>query len=104
MTIVARNFRTRNGSAEVDLIGREGPTLVFIEVKTRASEDFGAPEEAVDREKRRRLVRAASEYLRRCRADESSARFDIVSVTGYDKPSIRHFADAFRPFQDSSTL
>ena len=104
MTIIARNFRTRNGSAEVDLVARQGSTLVFVEVKTRATDDFGAPEEAVDNEKRRRLVRAASEYLRRCKADESSARFDIVSVTGHDRPSIRHIPDAFRPFQVTSTV
>lgn len=101
--MVARNYRTRNGSAEVDLVARQGTTLVFVEVKTRATETFGAPEEAVDREKRRRLVRAASEYLRRCRAEEGGVRFDIVSVTGFEKPSIRHIVDAFRPFQSAST-
>src|SRR5262245_9963474 len=64
-TIVARNYRTRTGSAEADLVGWDEATLVFVEVKSRASEAHGSPEQAVDAEKRRRLMRAASEYIRR---------------------------------------
>ena len=52
---------------EIDLVARAGETLVFVEVKTRRGEDFGRPAEAVDRDKRRALSRAAIRYLRRLR-------------------------------------
>lgn len=95
--IVGRNYRTKNGSAEVDLIAKDGDTLVFVEVKTRASEEFGAPEAAVDHEKHRRIVRAATEYIRRADTDPDKTRFDIVSVTWGDGERVSHYPDAFRP-------
>ena len=52
--VVARNYRTLSGSGELDLVAWDGPTLAFVEVKARASVEFGAPEGAVDAEKRRR--------------------------------------------------
>ena len=55
-TVVARNYRPPSGPGEIDLVVWEGGKLVFVEVKTRASEAFGAPESAVDEEKRVRLV------------------------------------------------
>src|SRR5215471_19210172 len=54
-TVVARNYRTRSGSGEIDLVAWDGPRLAFIEVKTRAAAEFGAPESAVDPEKRDRV-------------------------------------------------
>jgi putative endonuclease len=77
-TIVARNRRARGG--ELDLIGWDGPVLAFIEVKTRTSGDVARPEDAVTREKQRRIARAAREYLRRIRKEPEAHRFDIVSV------------------------
>jgi len=59
-TVVARNYRTRNRFAEVDLIARDGEFLVFVEVKSRATEEFGEPDRAVDAEKQRNLQRAAA--------------------------------------------
>jgi len=59
--VVARNYRPPSGPGEIDLVVREGGKLEFVEVKTRASEAFGAPESAVDEEKRVRLVWAATE-------------------------------------------
>jgi putative endonuclease len=104
MTVVARNFRTRNGSAEVDLIAADGSTVVFVEVKTRATEAFGAPEQAVDLEKQRRIARAANEYLRRRNLEAAVARFDIVSVVYGAEPALRHLRDAFRPVPGYGTF
>jgi len=64
-TVVARNYRPPSGSGEIDLVAWEGERLAFIEVKTRATEEFGSPDSAVDREKRTRLIWAAMEYARR---------------------------------------
>ncbi|MBL8175082.1 MAG: YraN family protein [Bryobacterales bacterium] len=94
-TIVARNYRTRSGSGEVDLIGWDGESIAFIEVKTRATEDYGAPERAVDPEKQRHILIAARDYLRRTDIDWDLARFDIVSVVLTSPPGIRLEKDAF---------
>ena len=94
-TVVARNYRPRDRSGEIDLVAWDGPTLAFIEVKTRSSEDFGSPESAVDGEKRRRLIRAAGDYLRRARLDPGCARFDVVSVIWGPAVEIRLEKDAF---------
>src|SRR6266705_7228630 len=79
MVIVARNYRPASGAGEIDLIGWDGDRLAFVEVKSRASGDFGAPERAVDEEKQRFLDRAAREYARRAGVDWNRVRFDIVS-------------------------
>src|SRR5947209_16776140 len=65
MTVVARNYRTATGSAEADLVAWDSDTLVFVEVKTRATADFGPPDRAVGSSKRETLVRAAADYARR---------------------------------------
>ena len=93
--IVARNYKTRGGTAEVDLITEDAGTLVFVEVKTRASDRFGAPEEAVDAEKRRRIVRGASHYLVHADEQREKVRFDIVTVLFGDTLHIEHISDAF---------
>ncbi|HUK15873.1 MAG TPA: YraN family protein [Bryobacteraceae bacterium] len=94
-TIVARNYRPRSGFGEIDLVAWHGPTLAFIEVKTRASEDFGAPETAVDTEKRDRLARAARDYARRAGIEWQRTRFDVVSVVLSRRPRIDWQRDAF---------
>jgi putative endonuclease len=94
-TIVARNFRTRTGSAEVDLIAWDGPDLVFVEVKSRANEDFGAPDRAVDPQKQKNLISVATEYIRRRGIAWDLVRFDIVSVIFLQRPTIKHIKDAF---------
>jgi len=94
--IVARNYRSRTTKGETDLIGWDGDYLAFIEVKTRASEDFGRPEEAVDSAKRGHLIRAAKDYVRRAGVDYNRIRFDIVSVVlGAAEPRIRLLKGAF---------
>jgi putative endonuclease len=94
-SIVARNYRGRNGGVEVDLIGWDGPALVFVEVKSRATEEFGTPEEAVDHEKQVRLIRAAGEYIHRRGVGWKQVRFDVVSVLFGDKTALTHIQDAF---------
>src|SRR5919204_6192662 len=61
--ILLRNFRGRSGG-EIDVVCRDNDTLVFVEVKTRAREDFGRPFEAVDREKQKRISRGGLAWLR----------------------------------------
>lgn len=92
-TVVARNYRMAGGGAEADLVAREGEALVFVEVKTRTSEDCGAPERAIGIEKQRHMVRAALDYARRADIGWRQIRFDIVSVVAGDPPSITHLRD-----------
>ena len=94
--IVARGHRGLIG--EIDLIAVDGRTLVFVEVKTRTSQDAGHPADAVDADKQRRLTRLALSYMKRHDLLENPARFDVVAVTWPDKgsrPVIEHFQDAF---------
>lgn len=93
--VIARNWRTRSGQAEIDLIARKGEALVFVEVKTRETAEYGAPDEAVDREKRRHILRAAAEYLKRADLTWDHARFDVISVLSGPPASIAHIEDAF---------
>jgi putative endonuclease len=95
-TIVARNYRMRSGGGEIDLVAWHAQKLVFVEVKTRASEDYGAPETAVDAEKRANLRRASQEYARRADVDWDKTRFDIVSVVLAKPMRIDWVKDAFR--------
>jgi putative endonuclease len=95
--ILARRFRLADGSGEIDIIGRHGELIVFVEVKTRQTSDFGGPERALGREKEIRLVRAARSYLLKAGADWSQARFDIVTVVVSKPPKVSHYPDAFFP-------
>ncbi|WP_233231577.1 YraN family protein [Tichowtungia aerotolerans] len=80
---------------EIDLIAREGETMVFVEVKTRKTECYGRPAAAVNRDKRRKLSRAAVTFLQKRKLRPPFIRFDIVEVI--DEPSeIRHIENAFQ--------
>jgi putative endonuclease len=94
-TIVARNYRPSAGDAEVDIVARDNGILVFIEVKSRSSTEFGSPERAIDGEKQKRIVRAARSYATRAGLDWSEVRFDTVSIVFTNPPSIVHQQDAF---------
>jgi putative endonuclease len=94
-TVVGRNFRARSGLSELDIIAWEGDTLVFVEVKTRSSAEFGSPERAMDPDKRRKLFRGAREYARRAGVDWSRVRFDIINVLLSKPPDITHYRDVF---------
>lgn len=78
--IVKRNFRTARG--EVDLIALDRGTLVFVEVKARASSAMGVPAEAVDERKQDKIRRAAEWYCARYHTAQRPVRFDVVAVTG----------------------
>jgi putative endonuclease len=95
LTVVARNYRTATGSAEADLVAWDGDTLVFVEVKTRASADFGPPDRAIADEKRRAVMRAAADYARRAGVPPEKLRFDVVNVICSTPPAVTHFRDAF---------
>ena len=95
-TIVARNYRLSSGDAEADLIAREGEDLVIVEVKTRATDEYGSPEQAVNPEKRRHLMRVAREYARKTDTPWEQVRFDIVSIVLRQPPEITLLRAAFR--------
>jgi putative endonuclease len=88
--IVARNYRLSSGDAEADLIAWEGETLVFVEVKSRQSADFGPPERAIGEEKHDHLLRIAREYSRKTGTPWDHVRLDVVSVVLSEPPVIEH--------------
>ena len=85
------------GKGEIDLIFREADCLVFVEVKTRSSEDWARPSAAVDRDKRQRLVKMASAYRKRLPNPYVKYRYDIVEVLleNGEVREIRHITNAF---------
>lgn len=93
---VAANARTRRG--EIDLVMRDGDTLVFIEVRYRRSAAFGGGGASVDAGKRRRLVLAARQFLAAHRQyRDLPCRFDVVDASGDPaQPQLRWIRDAFR--------
>jgi putative endonuclease len=76
--ILERNYKCALG--EIDIIAREKDTLVFVEVKTRATRDFGGPAAAVNERKQRQLSKVALTYLNQKKITEMPARFDVVAV------------------------
>ena len=79
-TVVARNYRPPSGHGEIDLVVWHQEKLVFVEVKTRDTAEFGQPDRAVDAGKRHYLSRAARDYARRAGVEWPQVRFDIVAV------------------------
>ena len=93
--ILERNWRF--GKDEIDIIAEHDNFLVIVEVKTRSSSFYGNPEEAVDEQKQRLLIRAANEYVIQKEID-LEVRFDIFSIIiESDKQTINHIKDAFYP-------
>ncbi|MBM4445202.1 MAG: YraN family protein [Chloroflexi bacterium] len=76
--ILETNFRCREG--ELDIISRDRDCLVFVEVRTRSSADFGTPEESITRAKKEKLVSVALAYLQTHRNPPECWRFDVVAV------------------------
>jgi putative endonuclease len=92
--ILARRYRRRAG--ELDIIARDGPTVVFVEVKAREGREFGDAVEAVTSLKRRRMTRVALEYLVRHRLTHCPCRFDVVSIhMENEQPVIKLYQNAF---------
>jgi putative endonuclease len=89
--IVERNYRCKLG--ELDIIARDGATLVFVEVRSRQTARFGSALEAVGWAKQRRVSRMAQHYVARRRPRFAEARFDVVAITGDDIVLVR---DAWR--------
>lgn len=95
--IVEQNYRSSR-LGEIDLIAREGKDLVFVEVKTRSSLGFGEPEEAVNYQKQKRMIKLAHYYLLNQKLDQVSCRFDVVSIIidqGGKIKNIKLIRDAF---------
>ncbi|HLA85111.1 MAG TPA: YraN family protein [Thermoguttaceae bacterium] len=93
--IIGRHVRLPSG--ELDLVALDGRTIVFVEVKTRESDQHGHASEAVTPVKQRRLTRLAVTFLSRHRLHDHPARFDVVAITWPpgEKPRIEHFKNAF---------
>ena len=89
MQILERNFYTRTG--EIDLIAKDGDYLVFLEVKYRAGNRYGYPEEAVTPAKQQRIIRSARYYLYRQGLSETTpCRFDVLAIQGNQIRLIRN--------------
>ena|SRR5436853_349431 len=95
LKFLTANFRSKRG--EIDLVFRDGASLVFVEVKTRSSEDWMRPAAAVNTEKRRLISQCALDYLRLLRNPEVTIRFDIVEVLLEEGAvrEIRHLPNCF---------
>ena len=94
LKILEHNFRFERG--EIDLIAEEGEELVFVEVKARRSNAFGAPEEAVTEKKQEQVHAIAEGYLFIHDIDDRPCRFDIVAIEYQNGTAeIRHIRDAF---------
>ena len=80
--MIARNFTDREVKGEIDLVGYDGETLAFVEVKTRTSPrgEFGSPEDAVTTGKQRHLSRMARQFVREYRVGGAPFRFDILAI------------------------
>jgi putative endonuclease len=92
--ILERNYRTKLG--EIDIIAKENKTIVFVEVKTRRSWQFGSPKGAVTPAKQRKISMVALQYLKTIDRSNTKARFDVVAITATrDTPQIEIIKNAF---------
>lgn len=91
---ILRNYRCPLG--EVDLIARDGDTLVFIEIKTRKGKPVGYAKEAVNERKRRQLSKVALSYMKSQHCCDTKARFDVIAISlGQGEPEIEVIKNAF---------
>lgn len=88
--ILNRNFRTRFG--EVDIVAKDGDTVVFVEVRSKRCVDLGSPEESIGIKKREKLGKVALQFLAGYTDEYSAVRFDVIAVVGDE---IRHIKNAF---------
>jgi len=94
--ILEKNFRIR--SAEIDLIAKDGDTLVFVEVKTRRSSAFGSPAESITRKKQIQISKAALAYIDIHKLHNMPARFDVLAIiwpSEKEKPQVEIIPNAF---------
>jgi putative endonuclease len=93
-SILERNYRFERG--EIDIVAEEGNELVFVEVKSRGSNQFGTPEEAVTEEKQEQIRKVAEGYLFEKECHHKICRFDVISVELHNGTmELRHIRDAF---------
>lgn len=76
--ILEKNYRIKLG--EIDIIAQDGDTLVFVEVKTRSSDEYGTPAEAVDKHKQKRIRQVAASFLLKHKYKDTECRFDVVCI------------------------
>ena len=91
--ILQRKYIAAGG--EVDIITKDGETLVFVEVKHRKAAVLGAPVQAVTSAKQQRIAKAAMQYLAEIGDMDAMCRFDVVEVVGREMLEINHIVDAF---------
>lgn len=93
--ILETRFRFLRG--EIDIVARDGDTLVFVEVKMRTGHGFGRPEESVTPGKQRQIRKVAEGYLMLRRPGDIACRFDVIAIRpdGQDGFAVEHFPDAF---------
>ena len=92
--IIETNYRTRLG--EIDIIAKEGDTLVFVEVKSRRSAQFGNPKQSITVQKQKKISMVALCYLKTTGQSTARARFDVVTViSNRDKPQVEIIKNAF---------
>ncbi|HZO53329.1 MAG TPA: YraN family protein [Bryobacteraceae bacterium] len=101
MRIHERNWRPSTGRGEIDIIASEGSILVFVEVKARTTDEFGAPDRAIGEEKRRHIASAARRFFRSHPEGPRLFRFDTVSIVwpgplqASESAVVEHVRDAF---------
>jgi putative endonuclease len=88
--ILQTNYKTHIG--EIDVIAKDGDTIVFVEVKTRISDEYGVPSEAVNVKKQEKYYKVATEYLVREKLMDSPCRFDVIEI---ENGQINHIFNAF---------
>jgi putative endonuclease len=92
--ILKKNYRY--GHKEIDLIAKDGNTIVFVEVKAGRSKSFGAPHERVDLRKQRNLIDAANDFIQKEKVGDCDFRFDVLAITfEKGKEDIDHIKNAF---------
>lgn len=92
--IIEQNYRSRMG--EIDIIAKDGKTIVFVEVKSRRSIRYGSPKWAITPKKQRKISMVALYYLKTTQQIDTKARFDVVAITSnQDEPQIEIVENAF---------
>lgn len=89
-TVLETNYKTHYG--EIDIIAKDKDYIVFVEVKTRSSDEYGKPSEAVNEKKQEKYVKVATEYLIKHKKTDSLCRFDVIEI---ENGEINHIIDAF---------
>ena len=95
-SILSRNFR--GNGCEIDIVAAEGKeTVVFVEVKSRADNEFGSPADSVNRAKQKRIIRAARAFEAKYGLSDSYFRFDVIAITGAggEEDELCHYKGAF---------